>query len=219
MYKLFINNKIVFLCQNPAFVENVMRDNFIIEPYKNKEDFNSTLKVIMSDQNNNNLVLYNSNVEKMFDEICSYFKVIEAAGGVVKNNEEEILLIHRRGFWDLPKGKIEKEETIKQAAVREVEEETGLKNVEIGSAILFEKLLNKATYHSYEMNGKLCMKVSYWFNMIADSKIELTPQTEEDIEQAIWVKLEDIPNYFDDMYSSIIDVLKEILSSQDPSPK
>lgn len=211
MYKLFINNKIVFLCQNPAFVDNLMNEDFIIEPYKNKDEFASLLKVILNNQNQNKVVLFNADVDKMFEEVCSFFKCIEAAGGVVKNKTDEILLIHRRGFWDLPKGKIEKEETIEAAAVREVEEETGLINVKITQPITFKKLENKATYHSYVENEILKLKVSYWFDMQTNFEDDLIPQAEEDIEKAIWVKKEDIPNYFDNMYLSIIDVLKEVI--------
>ncbi len=211
MYKLFINNKIVFLCQNPAFVENVTDSQFIIEAYITREAFASTLKIMMSDVNRNNFVLFHKDVEKMFEEVCSYFKCIEAAGGVVKNFKNEILLIHRRGFWDLPKGKIERGETMKNAAIREVEEETGLKNLQIKKIIKFANLLNQATYHSYEQDERQCLKVSYWFEMTTDYRGKLVPQTEEDIEQAIWVNKKDIPNYFDNMYSSIIDVLKDVL--------
>ncbi len=210
MYKLFINNKIVYLCHNPAFVDNLMHEDFIIEPYTTKENFEGTLKVILSDVNQNNVILFNANVEKIFKEVCSYFKCVEAGGGVVKNRDGDILLIHRRGFWDLPKGKIENGETTEEAAVREVEEETGLTNVKISHPIYFKKLLNKATYHSYVEKEILKLKVSHWFEMNTDFEGELIPQTEEDIEKAIWVRIEDVPNYFNNMYSSIIDVLKEL---------
>ena len=210
MYKLFINNKIVYLCQNPSFVDNLMHEEFIIEPYTSKENFASTLKVILSDVNQNNVILFNPDVEKIFQDICAHFKCIEAAGGVVENNNGEILLIHRRGFWDLPKGKIENGETIEAAAVREVEEETGLTNVHITKPVRFNKLKNIATYHSYVEKEILKLKVAHWFEMQTDFEGDLIPQTEEDIEQAIWVKREDIPKYFDNMYTSIIDVLKEI---------
>lgn len=211
MYKLFINNKIVYLCQNPAFVDNLMHEDFIIEPYTTKVNFESTLKVILSDKNHNNVILFHADIEKLFSEVCSFFKSIEAAGGVVRNSREEILLIYRRGFWDLPKGKIEKGESIEEAAIREVEEETGLTNVFVTKPVRFKKLKNTATYHSYVEDEILKLKVSHWFEMQTDFDGNLIPQTEEDIEQAIWVKKEDIPNYFDNMYLSIIDVLKEII--------
>ena len=211
MYKLFINNKTVFLCQNPALVENVINGNFIIEAYTTRENFASTLKIMLNNANPNSFILFNKDVENMFEEVCSYFKCIEAAGGVVKNFKNEILLIHRRGFWDLPKGKIEKRETIKDAAIREVKEETGIKNVEIKKIIKYNNFLNQATYHSYEEDERLCLKVSYWFEMKTDFKGILVPQAEEDIEKAIWVRKEDIPNHFDNMYPSIIDVLNEVI--------
>lgn len=130
---------------------------------------------------------------------------------MVRNKNNDILLIHRRGYWDLPKGKIEKNETVSEAAIREVEEETGLTHVKIVQPILFKKLNNKATCHSYFIDKKLALKVSYWFEMQTDFEGDLIPQTEEDIEQAVWVKKENIPEYFDNMYLSIIDVLKEVI--------
>ncbi|MDB5227729.1 MAG: ADP-ribose pyrophosphatase [Bacteroidota bacterium] len=209
MYKLFINNKTVFLCQNPAIVENLMHEDFIIEPYVNKEKFRSTLNIILNNINKSNVVLFYPDIEKLFAEVTSHFECIEAAGGVVKNQSNETLLIHRLGCWDLPKGKIEKKETIEQAAIREVLEETGLTGVKILKPITFKKLLNKATYHSYYIGEKLALKVSYWFEMFTTSE-NLIPQKDEHIEQAIWVKAHDIPSYFDNMYPSIIDVLKEV---------
>ncbi|MBK9328119.1 MAG: NUDIX domain-containing protein [Sphingobacteriales bacterium] len=211
MYKLFINNKIVFLCENPAFVDNLMHEEFIIEPYTTKENFKNILRIILNKENPNSIVLFHRDPDKVFTEVCSYFRCIEAAGGVVENPAGEVLLIHRRGFWDLPKGKIEKGETVEGAAVREVIEETGLENVRIVEPVRFRKFKNKATYHSYAIDGELAIKVSFWFKMTTDSVGTLIPQSEEDIEQAIWVKKKDIPDFFDNMYLSIIDVLKEIL--------
>ena len=68
MYKLFINNKIVYLCQNPAFVDNLMHEDFIIEPYINKQKFESTLKIILSDINKSNIILFFADVEKYASE-------------------------------------------------------------------------------------------------------------------------------------------------------
>lgn len=210
MYKLFINNKVVYLCQNPAFVENLMKEDFIIEPYKGKESFASLLRIILNNDNPNNVILFHKEIDSMMEDVCSFFVCIEAAGGVVYNKQGEILLIHRRGFWDLPKGKIDAGETVEEAAVREVTEETGLQQVHILKPLVFHTLKNKATYHSYLIGDTLALKVSYWFEMETNAESDLIPQAEEDIEQAIWVKRENIPNYYNNMYSSIIDVLKEI---------
>jgi 8-oxo-dGTP pyrophosphatase MutT (NUDIX family) len=213
MYKLFINNKIVFVCQNPSFVDNLMQQEYIIEPYVSKADFEILLKIIQSDANPNNVIVYHRDVQQAFDEICSFFIGIPAAGGVVFNAQDEVLLIHRRGCWDLPKGKIDSGESTEDAAIREVIEETGLKHVSITAPVTFKKLMNKATYHSYFLDNKPALKISYWYKMSTDFEGDLVPQEEEDIEQAVWVSKQDIPDYFDNMYLSIIDVLKEVLES------
>ncbi|MFN8284460.1 MAG: NUDIX domain-containing protein [Chitinophagales bacterium] len=211
-YKFFVNNKIVYLTNNPASVDNLVGGaDYIIEPYKDANSLAVSVKIILSNLNKSNYVLYNKDVQKLKEDFLSHFICLEAAGGVVFNAKQEILLIHRRGFWDLPKGKEEEGETIEETAVREVEEETGLTNVSIIKPIRFKHLENEATYHSYELKGKMAMKISHWFKMKTDFADALIPQTEEDIEQAIWVKKEDVPNYFNNMYSSIIDVLKEVL--------
>lgn len=188
-----------------------MHEEFIIEPYTTQENFKSILRIILNNENPNNIVLFNKDPDRVFREVCSFFRCIEAAGGVVENSAGEVLLIHRRGFWDLPKGKIDKGETMEDAAVREVIEETGLKHVHIIEPVRFKKLKNTATYHSYQINDELALKVSYWYKMTTDFEGALIPQQEEDIEQAIWVQKKDIPEYFNNMYLSIIDVLKEIL--------
>lgn len=211
-YKFFVNNKVVYLTNNPSNVDNLVGNaDFIIEPYKDEQSLATSLKIIFNDLNTSNYILFHKNVEKLKEDFLAHFICLEAAGGVVYNAKNEILLIHRRGFWDLPKGKMEEGETIEETAVREVEEETGLVNVHILKPVLFKAVTNTATYHSYILNGKQAMKISYWFEMKTEFATELIPQQEEDIEQAIWVKKEAIPDYFDNMYSSIIDVLKEVL--------
>lgn len=213
MYKLFINNKTIYICQNPAFVDNLMQKEYIIEPYVSKEELSTLLSIIQSDVNPNDVIIYHKNVQKVFEEFCSFFSCIEAAGGVVLNQHDEILLIHRRGFWDLPKGKIDKGETREDAAVREVMEETGLEDVTLIEPIEFKNVLNKATYHSYFIDGKPALKVSYWYLMSTDETSGLVPQLEEDIEQAIWVHKSNVHTYYDNMYLSIIDVLREVIDN------
>src|SRR5215218_6550882 len=107
-------------------------------------------------------------------------KKIIAAGGIVENENGEILFQFRRGVWDLPKGKLDDGESLEECAVREVEEETGLKKVELEEFLL-------ATYHTYHENGKQVLKESHWYKMRADGRQELTPQTSEDISEVKWV--------------------------------
>ena len=127
----------------------------------------------------------------------SLFKIIEAAGGVVKNERGEILTIFRNGKWDLPKGKIEgKKETHRQAAIREVQEETGLKSVNIVAPLV-------NTYHIYVRKERLILKPTYWFEMFAESTNKLKPQTKENISIVTWVEAEEMAEVQRNTYSSL----------------
>lgn len=107
-----------------------------------------------------------------------------AAGGVLARARPslgEILIIKRNGFWDLPKGKVEKGETFEECAIREVEEETGMKNPEI------ESFLCK-TYHEFTREDTLYGKTTYWYSMKSIEPENLVPQVNEGITDIIWVE-------------------------------
>ena len=113
-------------------------------------------------------------------------KPIEAAGGVVfriENGVYKVLLIYRNGFWDLPKGKLEKGESIPMCASREVSEETGSM-----LPIILSDL--GTTYHEYIQKNKNYGKTTYWYSMIFPGKTELQPQIEEGIESIDWMSIE-----------------------------
>ncbi|MFM7727795.1 MAG: NUDIX hydrolase, partial [Flavobacteriales bacterium] len=101
------------------------------------------------------------------------FTLSVAAGGVVDDGEGCILVIRRRGKWDLPKGKLDYDETPEHAAVREVMEECGLKQVELGHPI-------GITFHTYTERGKNVLKKTHWYRMNTSDR-DLVPQAEEDI--------------------------------------
>lgn len=129
-------------------------------------------------------------------------KKIIAGGGVVVNENNQVLFIYRRKKWDLPKGKLDPGEDIKACAIREVMEETGIRNLTIGNLII-------VTTHSYEENGMNMQKETHWFEMKAstvDNPI-LTPQQEEDIEKIEWVSPENLEEYLSETYTTIQQVL------------
>ena len=133
-----------------------------------------------------NILILTSLVEETLESIFDYANAVIAAGGIVKNEEGKTLIIFRRGYWDLPKGKVEKGEKIINASQREVEEETG---VSIDS--LHEEAI--ITYHCYRLKGKDCIKETHWYHMQAKpGQTKLKPQTEEDIEQALWATDDEI---------------------------
>lgn len=130
-------------------------------------------------------------------------KVIIAGGGIVRNHSGQLLMIHRRGFWDLPKGKIELEESIANGAVREVYEETGIE-AEITHNTPFY------TYHLYRLNnGQPVLKETQWFQMKTSSFQNPRPQSEEDILEAKWIGPDEIDNILPLAYPMIRDVIRK----------
>jgi len=135
-------------------------------------------------------------------------KTIVAAGGLVSNDKGELLLIYRRGYWDLPKGKLDEGESIEACAVREVEEETGLTNV------LLDKLVG-ITYHEYfdEWKQRDVVKETHWFAMHVNGDQTLVPQQEEDIKDIKWVAQNDLGTYMQQTYINIVDIINRYYSS------
>jgi 8-oxo-dGTP pyrophosphatase MutT (NUDIX family) len=133
-------------------------------------------------------------------KFCAHYILIESAGGLVYNREDELLMIFRNGKWDLPKGKKEKGEEIESCAKREVQEECGVRNLEIT-----EKLMD--TYHIYTHNGKKVLKRTFWYKMKTDFDGELTPQTKEGITKVEWVMHEDLEEKLKNSYGNIRELL------------
>jgi 8-oxo-dGTP pyrophosphatase MutT (NUDIX family) len=146
-------------------------------------------------------IIINESLEKLKKEFFKFFKLVKTGGGLVKNKSGEILMIFRRGVWDLPKGKLDNNETLLECALREVREETGLTKIKPGKEI-------EITYHTYVEFGKHILKESHWFLMIAKEDGPFTPQTEEDITDIRWVKKEDLKEYLDKTFFTIKTVLK-----------
>jgi 8-oxo-dGTP pyrophosphatase MutT (NUDIX family) len=131
-------------------------------------------------------------------------KKIIAAGGLVFNDKNELLMIFRRGKWDLPKGKLDEDESIEACAVREVQEETGL-SVELQNFI-------GLTYHEYfdKYSQQDVRKETHWFKMHAPDVQQLVPQTEEDIEEIEWVDKKAIPEKLSNSYPNIVEIINKI---------
>ena len=140
-----------------------------------------------------------SEFKEMKKHFFSFFKVIDAAGGVVFNEKNEILVIFRSGKWDLPKGKIDKNETIRDAALREVMEETGLENVEVKGKLM-------TTHHIYIRKGRMILKPTHWFEMHAHSSSKLDPEIREDISLVTWKSREEMPELLRNTYHSLEDL-------------
>lgn len=144
----------------------------------------------------------------MKDKKSNTLERITAAGGVVvdtldKDSDHKVLLIHRRGVWDLPKGKLEEGESIEECAIREVSEEVGLKTEPTVVAPLIQ------TYHEYERSNIRYGKTTHWYLMKLNSNnFEFIPQKEEGIEKVEWVPLERAKGKVG--YDNLKEVLEEL---------
>ena len=142
---------------------------------------------------------------KGFNLLKSYFKFSIAAGGMVKNQDDKVLMIYKNGFWDLPKGKLNLKESTKTAALREVFEETNASGLKIASD-------HFSTYHVYfDLNfQQFIFKETKWFLMISNLDFELIPQLEEGISKVSWVSHKNIHKI--KTYESVKLVLKKFMT-------
>lgn len=140
--------------------------------------------------------------EEAFKDYIKDKIIIEAAGGLVFNEKNELLMIFRRGYWDLPKGKVDEGETLEQCAVREVQEETGLHLIQLGAFLT-------TTYHTYVLKGQIILKPSHWFKMECQGNETPIPQTEEDITAIQFVSKEITAQLLNEMYPTIRIVVEE----------
>lgn len=200
MYKVFINDSSLSFINSPS----LSPDDYL--EYRTGFDFESLITELEATTEAKHFCVGFENLETLWEDFKSNFKIIEAAGGIVTNDKTQVLVIYRLGCWDLPKGKIEIGEAKKEAAVREVEEECGIEDLKI-----LGELPN--TYHVYTLKGKRILKFTYWYEMETFYSGELIPQLEEDILEAKWVEKHDLITYVPKTYSSIAELLNYYLKA------
>jgi 8-oxo-dGTP pyrophosphatase MutT (NUDIX family) len=200
MYKVFFNDCYLAL----SFTENDGKNlNAAISQYSDFNQVENWFTKAANCQSDGSLLLIHKNPEEIWGKIRQLFVYIEAAGGLVKNKKNEYLFIYKKGRWDLPKGKIDKDETPPKAAIREICEETGLKKVKITTSIT-------STYHIFRMrDNKLALKKTYWFLCSNEGSENLVCEKEENIEKAEWISNPNLEVILNQSYGSIVDVFSE----------
>lgn len=174
MYEVFVNeNRIVLLSHSCEQHEKTKQID-------SKKDLRELVSSLLVKQKKNPVYLRFSEAKDPLTVFKKSFKEVIAAGGLVRNKKHEVLFIHRNNKWDLPKGKVEKNERLEDAAVREVCEETGLPEVMLGPH-------RAITYHIFRRRGEMRLKTTYWYEMRSDFKGELKPQLEEGITEVVWL--------------------------------
>jgi 8-oxo-dGTP pyrophosphatase MutT (NUDIX family) len=193
---------IYYLDRSLIITDENSQGNKPCEIFKQPEDILNFLLEFEHDYKKNQVIFLTEKVEETWKEFIQQYKLIEAAGGIVKNNKGEIIAIFRLGKWDLPKGKREEGEEPSQTAEREIAEECGIQG-----HLLTGKICD--TYHTYKIGEKKILKKTYWYTFTMDGNPALTPQTIENIEEAKWVKTEEFHKLLEHSYPSIRQVFNE----------
>ena len=201
MYKVFINEHLITLTNKTT---------------KSKDSSTFSLKtvdieeVIKKLQNNKikKAFLYHEKKKELIPLLKKKLPLVVAAGGVALNKKNKVLFIFRNGKWDLPKGKLDKGETIEEAAVREVEEETGVTKLKISSFLT-------VTYHIFKRNGIYKLKETHWYLMRTKYDGKLSPQCDEGITEVAWKGTNKIKKALKNSYhniKSVVEVYEKIIS-------
>ena len=190
MYKVFFNRKPIFLITK--IIKQDINNPMLHLRYSSSENIIKALK----SKKVKSLFLYHSNQEKLWRNLLKKFPIVQAAGGLVINSRSEYLFIFRYNKWDLPKGGIEKKENIKDAALREVNEETGVEDIEIIKPL-------PMTYHFFKRNGVFKLKKTFWYLMKTEFDGKFKPQLLEGITKVEWKLKEELNEIFKNSYENI----------------
>jgi 8-oxo-dGTP pyrophosphatase MutT (NUDIX family) len=201
MIKIYLGEKRIFLVEEYTEATEVKDvSNATIHYCHDLDALKATLDVFeITDVENLILIGEESKTMQMLKKI---FKTIQAGGGVIMNERGSILFIFRRGKWDLPKGKLDPGETIEQCAIREVKEETSIKDLRILQHLCY-------TYHLYVERGDLYLKETVWYTMLSSDRF-IKPQESEGITKVEWGKREKLDYYTGNTYQTIVDIFDEL---------
>lgn len=189
MYKVFVNDRPLFLTNE--ILKETDFQFFLLDSVDIKQ-----VIVKMFQNKIHNAYLYHPDEKEIMKKLKSKIPVNKAGGGLVYNQNGDVLFIFRNGKWDLPKGGIKKEELIEACAIREVEEETGVSGLKIGTKL-------QKTYHVFKRNGSYKLKITHWFEMTTDFDGIPVGQLEEGIEKVAWLNPEQIKEALKNSYENI----------------
>ncbi len=203
--KIYFNDRVVVLTDKN--IKSLAIDNDQVYVFENKKALARRLERF-EESDDECLCITHPDLDELFEYVTECFKYIEAAGGLVTLPDGRILLIKRRGKWDLPKGKAEKGESLQETAIREVVEECGLNpDPKITSELAH-------TFHTYHQDGDHILKHTAWYTMRHDGDDDtLYPQFSEDITDAVWLPKKQLNIALQNTYESIKQVMDEWLKT------
>jgi 8-oxo-dGTP pyrophosphatase MutT (NUDIX family) len=199
MYKVFFNDSLLSISTPVQAIGGVCRE--IV--YKLDRKSVGELITQFEESGIQTYCVCSENPEAYFNLFTGYFKIIEAAGGIVRHPSGKYLFIKRFGKWDLPKGKIEKGESPEKAALREVREECGISGPKIVKNL-------PSTYHTYKLEGNRILKKTWWFAMEYSESLITRPQTDEGITHASWLVHSQFDMVLENTYRSIAELIGEV---------
>lgn len=201
MHKIYLEKRCMVICppDEPALSD----PNSVEFHVGDQNDISRLVDMFETSEALSRIFIPTDDEDSTYAAFRSCFKEVNAAGGVVSNRRGDVLLIRRNDLWDLPKGHQEPGEDITLTALREVEEETGIPELELGRLIC-------VTDHCYRRNDIWHLKHTWWYDMLYTNPVDLTPQREEDITKAAWVARSSLSPYLKDTYPSIVEVFREM---------
>ena len=200
MHKIYLEKRCMIVCSPD---EQALSDPNSIELHLGENpDISSLVSMFETSESLGRIYIPTSDIEGTYKSFCSRFKEVNAAGGLVSNRREDVLLISRNGLWDLPKGHQENGEDIRVTALREVQEETGVGDLELRGLIC-------VTDHCYRRDGVWHLKHTWWYDLLYPDPVNLTPQRDEDLSNAAWVARSGLSPSLKNTYPSIVEVFRE----------
>ena len=199
-YSIYFENRRFLLSEN-IDPNCFINENGLFISYHSLQELSKILEFFQSSKEVENVFIKGKDADELLNDFSKSFKSIVCAGGLVTNNKGEYLLIYRRSRWDLPKGKQDSGEKIEATAIREVSEETGITEMQITNHLI-------DTYHTYKTENSVILKKTVWYEMTYNVDEPLIPQQNEDIEEAKWVKKDQLAFCLGNTYNTILDVFK-----------
>ena len=200
MHKIYFEKRCLLIC--PPDEQVLTNPNAVLVNINEGSQVHDLINMFEVSDSLGLVYIPSEDTERTYRLICDEFKEVNAGGGLVRNRRGDYLLIKRNGLWDLPKGHQEDGEDIQVTALREVEEETGIPQLELGQLIC-------VTDHCYRRNDIWHLKHTWWYEMLYCEPTDLTPQKEEDISKAAWVAKSSLPAFLTNTFPSLQEVLKE----------
>lgn len=200
MHKIYFEKRCILIC-SPE--DPILSDpNIVMFSLGESLDIHALVGMVEASGSLQRVCIPTPDTEVTYKAICAEFLEVNAGGGLVSNRRGDYLLISRNGLWDLPKGHQDPGEDIAVTALREVQEETGIRDIMLRDLICI-------TDHCYRRDGIWHLKHTWWYDMLYTDPTDLTPQTEEDIAKAAWVAKSSLPPYLLNTYPSIQEVFRE----------